>query len=135
MRLRPAVGGDRQIGWLWFAAAAGTLAFRPLWPVLVAIQSPVCLFRRWTGIPCPTCGATRSILAILDGRLAAALGWNPLVAAAAIVFLLGGIAAPFWVARGWPVVSLEGTPTRRWVAAGLVALAANWVWLVAGGRV
>jgi hypothetical protein len=36
-----------------------------------------CLFRRLTGLPCPTCGMTRSVVLSLHGHLAAALRVNP----------------------------------------------------------
>lgn len=135
MRLRSCDRGDREIGWLWFAAAAGTLVLRPLWPAMIALAAPGCLFRLWTGIPCPTCGATRSVLAMLDGRIVPAVAFNPLVAIATGAFLAGGIAAPFWVARGLPVLAVEGGPSRRVVAAALAVVVANWAWLLASGRV
>lgn len=70
-----------------------------------------CLFRRWTGIPCPGCGLTRACLAILRGDWGAAFRYHPM----------------FW---SLPVFMLfyffDGKPFRcdrlnRWVLFGLVA--------------
>lgn len=36
-----------------------------------------CLFRQRTGLPCPTCGMTRSVVLTLHGRLPAAFRLNP----------------------------------------------------------
>jgi hypothetical protein len=36
-----------------------------------------CLFRQRTGLPCPTCGMTRSVVLSLHGHLSAALRLNP----------------------------------------------------------
>ena len=38
----------------------------------------ICPFRLVTGLPCPGCGTTRSVAALLDGRLADSLSFNPL---------------------------------------------------------
>lgn len=38
----------------------------------------VCLFRRATGLPCPSCGTSRAILALLAGDWGAAWAHNPI---------------------------------------------------------
>ncbi len=48
----------------------------------------LCLFRNATGLPCPTCGTTRAVLAAADGRVLDAALFNPFVVIAAIV---GGV--------------------------------------------
>lgn len=40
---------------------------------------PACTFRQVTGVPCPSCGATRAGLALAQGDLMLALSYNPLV--------------------------------------------------------
>lgn len=40
---------------------------------------PACTFRQVTGVPCPSCGATRAGLALAQGDLLVALSNNPLV--------------------------------------------------------
>jgi hypothetical protein len=52
---------------------------------------PPCPLRTLTGIPCPFCGMTRGVTALVHGHLSAAFGFNPgafLVVAAAIVLLV-----------------------------------------------
>ena len=49
--------------------------------ILVAYAAGIvlCPLKRLTGIPCPTCGATRAVLALVHGRFIEALQINPLV--------------------------------------------------------
>ena len=59
-----------------------------LWPVDVADMpatfsvpeesGTICMLRRLTGMPCPTCGVTRSLRALGQGEAAAAVGFHPL---------------------------------------------------------
>jgi hypothetical protein len=89
----------------------------------------LCTWRNVTGIPCPTCGTTRMVLAAADGRLADAVAWNPFMAIAATM----GVA---WLALrviGGRRVEVEMTPAGRRVAWGLVAIAfaINWIYLLA----
>lgn len=59
---------------------------------LGALQSIVlCPLRRVTGVPCPFCGATRSVGAAIQGDLGASLALNPvgiLVVVTAIVLVV-----------------------------------------------
>jgi hypothetical protein len=56
-----------------------------------------CLFHKVTGFPCPSCGSTRSVLAILHGDFIQAWQFNPLG------FLITGmmIAVPSWILIDW----------------------------------
>lgn len=53
----------------------------------------VCLFKRITHIPCPSCGSSRSVIALVKGDFALALYSNPFgyIIAAIMVVL------PFWL--------------------------------------
>lgn len=53
----------------------------------------VCLWKRATGIPCPSCGSTRAVLAILRGDLLQALQWNPF----GFFLILFLIILPVWI--------------------------------------
>jgi hypothetical protein len=56
------------------AAMLGIAAVRPLVP---AGLGPPCPLRTLTGIPCPFCGMTRSVTAVVHGHLGASLALNP----------------------------------------------------------
>ncbi len=43
-----------------------------------SVHVEVCLFKRLTGFPCPSCGSTRAILAFLNGNFSEAFHLNPL---------------------------------------------------------
>lgn len=94
-----------------------------------------CPFLHFTGLPCPACGGTRSVSAMLAGDLPLALSWNPLMATG----VLGAVLFMVYVA----VVRLFGLPRVRvlssadercWFARGLlVMLLGNWVYLLIVG--
>jgi len=56
-------------------------------------ETSICIFRNITGVPCPSCGTTRSVLAILDGDLMNSIDHNPF--GLVVVILLTVL--PFWV--------------------------------------
>src|ERR1700690_1487684 len=96
----------------------------------------VCWFQRLTGVPCPTCGMTRSIVLTLNGHLGTALrlnlagpGWVLAVATLAVALL--------WLAWRERARGVDrSTGARRRVrllalvqgAAFGLALATNWIW-------
>ena len=132
MKLRPPLPEERQLLWLWGAAAAGTLLLWRFLPRLAGFL-PGCPFRRLTGLPCLSCGTTRAALSLLRGDLAAAFHFNPLSTVLALAFLAGGILAPLWALLRWPVPDAlpAATPARR--AAGVAFLLAAWGWQVIRG--
>lgn len=50
------------------------------------IPGSLCMMRRMTGFPCPTCGSTRLVRSAWEGDLLAAFAFNPMV----FVVLVGG---------------------------------------------
>jgi len=75
--------------WAWAVVAlwAAVVSAGAWAPWLAGRGVELCMFKRLTGLPCPTCGATRGCLRLLAGDLAG--GWlcNPLL------FSVAGIAA------------------------------------------
>lgn len=47
-----------------------------------------CMFKQITGIACPSCGSSRSVLAMLNNQFMEALIWNPLGFIIAAVLLI-----------------------------------------------
>jgi Protein of unknown function (DUF2752) len=119
---------NRQLGLLWGAAALFAAALRPLVPAM-ALEAPACLFRSLTGLPCPTCGATHAVVALAHLDPISAFGANPLVAAACLIFLAGGLLAGASALAGRPLREPRyDRPAARVVA--LAAIAANWAWVI-----
>jgi len=58
-----------------------------------AASLTVCLFKNFTGIPCPSCGVTRSLLLLMNGKVYNAVMANPLGLLAALTLL----SLPFWM--------------------------------------
>jgi len=92
---------------------------------------PACPLYAHVGVPCPGCGATRSVMALARGEVLLAFEFNPLVALAtwgvlsgAVVMLLAGLAG-------------RRVPTRladrhhvilRWGIIALLSL--NWLYVL-----
>jgi len=98
----------------------------------LGLPLPLCHFREWTGVPCPTCGATRMVQALLSGEIGQALVLNPLL------FLgLAGVAVWALIATA---VRLFGLPTwrvrigsREWLVVRVAVVAmffSDWIYLV-----
>lgn len=74
------VAGYVWLGWSWVECGAGGAA------------SP-CLIRNLYHIPCPSCGSTRAVMALLQGNFGEAFSWNPL----GFILLVGLIVLPLWL--------------------------------------
>ncbi len=88
----------------------------------------LCLFKRLTSYPCPTCGSTRGVVRLLGGQIASAVACNPLLFATSLIFA-ALILFRFTFARS---VRLELTHLQRRVGWPLAAalLLANWVYVI-----
>ena len=120
-------------GYSWLAVAMVTGAAHETGKV------PLCLFHLVTGIPCPSCGSTRSILSLLHGDLTGSLYWNPigwLLLSALILF-------PCWILAD----SITGKDSffrfylraeqclkKKWILIPAILLVAiNWFWNIYKG--
>ena len=89
----------------------------------------VCVFRRITGHPCPTCGSTHMVLALAHGDLRQAIGYNPLMFAVAVL-LSAQLGVRLILRRR--IVWITSARSRRTVVAGLLlAVLVNWLYALA----
>jgi hypothetical protein len=109
-------------------AAASFLAARFL-PLLALPYT--CPSKGLLGIPCVTCGMTHAFVALAHGDLSGALHASPLGAALAAGAWLYALADLLRLALGRPFPDLPPRLLRAATALGLVALLANWAWLLA----
>lgn len=54
----------------------------------------VCITKKITSLPCPSCGTTRAVELLLQGKLAASFLLNPFGIIVAAIMII----APFWIA-------------------------------------
>lgn len=95
----------------------------------------VCYFKTLTGLPCPTCGSTRSVGCLVEGDLPAALAMNPLAAAVILALVPWALADLALLARG-RALGLEVSPRVGGLlrVAAVALVLANWAYLIAAGR-
>ncbi|PYK39164.1 MAG: hypothetical protein DME49_05075 [Verrucomicrobia bacterium] len=70
--------GETDHELIWLSVSFVSLAGAATW-FAAGLPWPRCLFHDLTGLPCVTCGATRSAIAFFHGDFPSALSWNPLV--------------------------------------------------------
>lgn len=96
---------------------------------------PLCYVKALSGMPCPTCGSTRALGRLFDADLAGAFAMNPLAALLALGLLLWGAADLALLRRGRALAVELEPPLGRWLRiAAILAILANWAYLVASGR-
>jgi hypothetical protein len=99
-----------------------------------AHEPDVCLFKYLTDIPCPSCGSSRSVMAILHGDIHEAFYLNPLGFLIFAIMLI----TPFWIAGDLLMKRssfldfyryIENLLKHRWISIPAVLLVLiNWIW-------
>lgn len=123
----------RVYGTIWLIAIAGIA-----WLLLVP-EFPVhtCIFKQATGLPCPSCGSTRSVQALLHGHWLQIFRYNPLGIITFIMVMAGAIWSVADVFRGSQSLYLNIQQWLAFIRQPLVAwclvliLLANWAWNIA----
>lgn len=93
-----------------------------------------CFIKSSTGFPCPSCGSTRSIVALLHGNFHKALYLNPLGYLVGLIMIL----VPFWI-----LVDLINKKSslfyfyrkieiilgnKKYTAFAVLIILCNWIW-------
>jgi hypothetical protein len=98
-----------------------------------------CVIKNTTSYPCPSCGSTRSVISIINGKFSDALLLNPLGYIITLVMLV----LPLWLLfdiilskatlhKSYTV--FETTLRKKQVAIPLIILIiANWIWNITKG--
>jgi hypothetical protein len=122
--------GQIEFGIIYGGIALFALCTAHFFPVLTFL--PSCVFSNLTGLPCPTCGSTRSIVHLAHGDIAASIAMNPLIAlcfmAAALYFFYSLVTLLFDTPRmNMKVTDKEGNRVRTGV---VLLVLVNWLYLV-----
>jgi hypothetical protein len=102
---------------------------------LDSLPVTICFFKLATGFPCATCGSTRALGRLFHGDLAAAFGMNPLATLGTLVLVPWAAADLALMARRKGLrLELGPAAARAARVAAVLAVFANWAYLVAAGR-
>lgn len=118
---------------IWLAVSVTSIMGGAAW-LAMALPWPRCPFLALTGLPCVTCGATRSTIAFLHGDFLSALRWNPLAFVAFCALIAFDLyAATVLVGRTPRLRIVDWTVTEKNAAriAVISLLALNWIYLLA----
>ena len=109
---------------VWFGSGAGTV-----W-LSSRLERPVqlCLIKRLTGYPCPTCGFTRGGLSLLHGHIIRAWLYNPLLFSVLGLFVALTAVRVFF-ARGIKVNLTKKERIFIWILI-IVLFFANWAYVI-----
>lgn len=123
--------GQIEFGIIYGSMALLLLGAARVLPILSI--APSCVFKGITGIPCPTCGTTRSMLYLSQGDFATALAMNPLASlglgAAVPYFFYCAITLIFNLPRMSFI--LTGREKRAVRATTVMLLLIQWAYLIA----
>ncbi|NIP27420.1 MAG: DUF2752 domain-containing protein [Phycisphaerae bacterium] len=109
---------------VWLALGGAALLLISYYDRAVSL----CLFKRMTGLPCPTCGFTRGVLSGLSGMPGRGWLYNPLLFSVLLLFfLVTGIRVFFARAVKIHLTGMERAIT--WLLAGGL-FAANWAYVI-----
>jgi len=132
-RLSP---GELDHELLWLSVSLASLASAATWLAL-GLPWPHCLFRDLTGVPCVTCGATRSAVQFFHGHLLSALRWNPLVLAALCgLSIFNAYAVVVLITRAPRLRMVRFSFAEKNLARAIIVslLALNWIYLLSHWR-
>jgi len=130
--LRPLAPKETDFEFLFLVVSSVAAASCFVW-LASGLPWPGCWFRRLTGVPCPTCGATRSALLLAHGDLMGALRHNPLIFACYAGTIILNLYCAGVLLFQFPRLRLAGLPSNVKHCLCILVLAAvalNWLYLL-----
>jgi hypothetical protein len=116
--------------WVYFNARPHIINTKPI---------EVCLIKHLTTIPCPSCGSTRSVIALTKGNFIEAISINPIGYIIAVIMIV----SPLWIMidlvckQNTLFTFYQKTETYlkkpRYAMPLLVLVVINWFWNIAKG--
>lgn len=94
----------------------------------------VCIFKRVTSLPCPSCGTTRAVSHLFDGEILNSLYINPFGIIVGIIMIV----SPCWIA--WDSITKKQTfynfyikiekiiRTKKIAILLIILVILNWIW-------
>lgn len=125
--------------WLLCGCAAGYIWLFCSFFSFSETEFTVCPLKWIYGIPCPSCGSTRGLLALLHGEWEKAFQYNPNSYLLAVCL----VAVPTWIGMDWVTQKdtlyrfyekAEQTLRKKhvWIVLILLVLI-NWIWILHKG--
>jgi hypothetical protein len=120
-------GGYAWLIWAFYSHKNSPAGFSP------------CIIKNVTGIACPSCGATRSLLHLLNGHIKEAVLTNPIGLIIAIIMVILPVWLVYDCVTGKETFyknyrTFEKTIVKKWIAIPLIVLVIiNWIWNIQKG--
>lgn len=117
---------------LWLSVSIGSLACAAVW-FSFGLPWPSCVFHDLTGLPCLTCGATRSAIEFFHGHFLSAWKWNPLAFIAYCALAIFNVYASIVLIRRAPRLRLAhfAAGDKNLLRVTVIALLGlNWLYLL-----
>jgi Protein of unknown function (DUF2752) len=117
---------------VWLLVSVGTFLGLAGW-FAARLPTPRCAFHSLTGLPCVTCGATRSAIQFFHGHFAASFLFNPLAFLAFCGWLAFDLYALVVLTARAPRLRFGNfSRAEKLLARGavIILLAGNWIYLL-----
>jgi hypothetical protein len=99
-----------------------------LWPVNDSSRYTICMMRRVTGIPCPTCGMTRSLASLVKGHFSQSLDYHPFGIVVAGVLCTGWVYASWYHVRGKSLPRISPWIMLTGLLGMMVLFTGHWIY-------